>query len=205
VAEIRTIAVIGAGAVGRGIAHAAALGGYRTVLEDILPASLRKAEGEIRASIERAREQGVLGSEDAGAALARIEYASSVESASRQADLVIEAVPDEWESKMEIFTLLDKICKPRAIFASNTSVLSVTELASVTYRPHACLGMRFSQPVQEMKILALVRGEETDNETIAACMDVGRRMGKEVAVIDDFFYIPSRQARDPYPPPNRSR
>src|SRR5207248_6383173 len=91
VAEIKTIAVIGAGIMGRGIAHAAALGGYRTILEDILPASLRKAEGEIRSNLDKAVELGKVKKDDADAAFSRLEYASTVEEAAREADLVIEA------------------------------------------------------------------------------------------------------------------
>src|SRR5574337_1254251 len=103
-AEVKSIAVIGAGIMGRGIAHAAALGGYRTILEDILPASLRKAEGEIRSNLDKAVELGKVNRADADAAFGRIEYAGSVEEAARAAELVIEAVPEELESKIEIFT-----------------------------------------------------------------------------------------------------
>ena len=133
-AEVRTVAVIGAGIMGRGIAHAAALGGYRTILEDILPTALRKAESEIRTNLDKAVELGKVTKDDADQAFGRLEYASSVEQAAREADLVIEAVPEEMESKIEIFTLLDKVCRPTTILASNTSSLSVTEVASVTYR-----------------------------------------------------------------------
>src|SRR5882672_252295 len=175
-AEIKTIAVIGAGIMGRGIAHAAALGGYRTVLEDILPASLRKAESEIRSNLEKAVELGKVPKPEADAALGRIEYASSVEEAARTADLVIEAVPEEIESKIEIFTLLDKICRPQTILATNTSSLSVTEIASVTYRAPKCLGMHFFNPVHKMKLLEIVRALETDDETLNAAKEVGRRM-----------------------------
>ena len=184
-AEIRTVAVIGAGIMGRGIAHVAALGGYRTILEDILPASLRKAENEIRGNLDKAIELGKISRPDAEAAFARVQYASSVEEAAREADLVIEAVPEEMESKIEIFTLLDKICKPHTILASNTSSLSVTEIASVTYRAHRILGMHFFNPVHKMKLLEVVRALETDEETVAACAEVGRRMGKEVVVIKE--------------------
>ncbi len=184
-AEVRTIAVIGAGIMGRGIAHAAALGGYRTILEDILPASLRKAESEIRTNLDKAVELGKVGRADADAALGRIEYAGSVEEAARAADLVIEAVPEEMESKIEIFTLLDKICRPGTILASNTSSLSVTEIASVTYRAPKCLGMHFFNPVHKMKLLEMVRALETDEETLNAAVEVGRRMGKEVVVIKE--------------------
>jgi 3-hydroxybutyryl-CoA dehydrogenase len=96
---------------------------------------------------------------------------------------VIEAVPEEMESKIEIFTLLDKVCRPETILASNTSSLSITEIASVTYRPSKCLGMHFFNPVHKMKLLELVRALETDEQTLLAAGDVGRQMGKEVVVI----------------------
>lgn len=184
-AEVKTVAVIGAGIMGRGIAHAAALAGCRTILEDILPNALRKAESEIRANLDKAVELGKVDPAKADAAFARIEYGSSVEEAARQADLVIEAVPEEMESKIEIFTLLDKVCRPPTILASNTSSLSVTEIASVTYRPKKCVGMHFFNPVHKMKLLEVVRALETDDETLAAAVDLGQRMGKEVVVVKE--------------------
>jgi len=181
-AEVRTVAVIGAGTTGRSIAHLAALGGYRTILEDILPASLRKAESEIRSYLDQAIGQGKIRKEDAESAFARLEYASTVEEAARQVDLVIEAVPDELESKLEIFILLDKICRPETMLASNSTSLSISEIASVTYRASKCVGMRFLE-----QQLELVRTPETDDATVAACSEVGRRMGKEVIVIEDLY------------------
>jgi 3-hydroxybutyryl-CoA dehydrogenase len=183
--EVRTVAVIGAGIMGRGIAHAAALGGYRTILEDLLPNALRKAETEIRANLDQAVELGKVNAAEANAAFARIEYAGSVDEAARQADLVIEAVPEEMESKIEIFTMLDKICRPTTILASNTSSLSVTEIASVTYRAKKCVGMHFFNPVHKMKLLEIVRALETDTDTLAAVVEVGKRMRKEVVVIKE--------------------
>jgi 3-hydroxybutyryl-CoA dehydrogenase len=180
-AEIRTIAVIGAGAIGRGIAYVSALAGYRTILEDILPSSLRNAAAELREHLARAADLGTVSKPDALAAFSRMEFASTVEQAAREADLVIEAVPDDLESKIEIFTLLDKICKPHTILVSNTSSLSVTDLASVTYRPAKVAGMRFANPVFTAKHLAIVRAL-TDDETISACTEVGKRMGKQVVV-----------------------
>jgi len=106
-----------------------------------------------------------------------------VDEAARQADLVIEAVPEELESKIEIFTLLDKICRPTTVLASNTSSLSLTEIASVTYRSPKIVGMHFFNPVHKMKLLEIVRGLETDEDTLATGVEVGRRMGKEVVVI----------------------
>ena len=183
--EVRTVAVIGAGIMGRGIAHAAALGGYRTILEDLLPNALRKAETEIRANLDKAVELGKVNANEANAAFSRLDYAGSVDQAARDADLVIEAVPEEMESKIEIFTMLDKICRPTTILASNTSSLSVTEIASVTYRAKKCVGMHFFNPVHKMKLLEIVRALETDDDTLAAVVEVGKRMRKEVVVIKE--------------------
>jgi 3-hydroxybutyryl-CoA dehydrogenase len=185
VTEVRTVAVIGAGIMGRGIAHAAALGGYRTILEDILPNALRKAETEIRAHLAQAVELGHVDVSAADATFSRLEYAGSVDEAAREADLVIEAVPDEMESKIEIFTMLDKFCRPATILVLNTSSLSVSEIASVTYRATKCVGMRFFNPVHQMKRLEIVRALETDDETLAAVVEVGKRMGKEVVVVKE--------------------
>ncbi|GAC1429151.1 MAG: 3-hydroxybutyryl-CoA dehydrogenase [Terriglobales bacterium] len=182
---VNTIAVIGAGTMGRGIAQVAALGGYHSILEDLLPNALRKAENEIRTNLDKAVELKKVSADDAQAALGRLQYAGSVEEAVRDADVVIEAVPEQMESKIEIFTLLDKICRPDTIFASNTSSLSVTEIASVTYRARKCIGMHFFNPVHKMKLLEVVRALETDEETVAAAVEIGKRMGKEVVVIKE--------------------
>jgi 3-hydroxybutyryl-CoA dehydrogenase len=185
VSQVNTIAVIGAGIMGRGIAQAAAMGGYRTILEDILPNALRRADTEIRANLEKAVELGKLSAGDAEGTVQRLEYASSVDEAARQADLVIEAVPEEMESKIEIFTLLDKICRPNTVLASNTSSLSVTEIAGVTYRAPKIVGMHFFNPVHKMKLIEIVRALETDDHTVATAVEVGRRMGKEVVVVKE--------------------
>lgn len=166
--EVRTVAVIGAGIIGRGIASAAALAGYRTILEDIVPASLRRAQAEMRTSLN-ADEQ----------VLARIEYASTVEEAARQADLVIETVPDELESKLEIFTLLDKICRPETILVLTSSVLSVTEIAAITLRPQNCIGMSFAKP----GTLEIMQGRETSRETVDACVVVGKSVAKQLGCV----------------------
>jgi 3-hydroxybutyryl-CoA dehydrogenase len=186
--DVRTIAVIGAGPVGRSIAQLAARGGYRTILEDLLPNALRRAESEIRIQLDRAVASGGVTADAADAAFSRLEFAGSVEDAARQADLVIEAVPEELESKIEIFTLLDKICRPGTILASHLSSLSITEISRVTYRARNCLGMRFAEPVESEKKLEIIRGQETDDDTVAAAVEVGRRMGKDIVVIEDTAY-----------------
>ena len=183
--DVRTIAVIGAGALGRGIAQVAARGGYRTILEDLLPNALRRAESEIRSQLDRAVDSGRVTADVANAAFSRLEFADTVEDAARQADLVIEVVPEELESKIEIFTLLDKICRPGTILVSHLSSLSITEISRVTYRARNCLGMRFAEPVEYEKKLEIIRGLETDDETLATAVEVGRRMGKDTVLIED--------------------
>jgi 3-hydroxybutyryl-CoA dehydrogenase len=183
VAEVRTIAVCGAGIMGRGIAHAAALGGYRTILQDIAPASLEKAQKEIRLNLDKAVELGKVSVADADAACKRIEFVASVGDAAREAELVIEAVPEELKLKIEIFAELDKVARPDTILASNTSSLSITEIASVTRRAAKCVGMHFFNPVHKMKLLEIVRALETDESTIKAAVEVGRCMKKETVVI----------------------
>jgi 3-hydroxybutyryl-CoA dehydrogenase len=183
--QVNTVAVIGAGIMGRGIAHVAALGGYRTILEDILPASLRKAETEIRANLDKAVELGKIEKTKAGEAISRIQFAGSVEEAVREADIVIEAVPEEMESKMEIFSMLDRMCPPHTVLATNTSSLSIGDIASVTMRPQKCVGMHFFNPVHKMKLIEVVRSSGTDDDTLHTALEVGRRMGKETVTINE--------------------
>jgi 3-hydroxybutyryl-CoA dehydrogenase len=182
---IGAIGVIGAGKVGRGIALAAAIGGYRTILEDLLPNALRRAEGEFRTNLDQAIKLGRLSTGVAEAALSRLEFAGSLEGAARQADLVIEAGPEEMESKIEIFTLLDKICRPGTILVSNLVSLSITEIARVTYRSRNCIGMRFADPVETGGRLEIIRGLGTDDDTVVTVVEVGKRMGREVVVVKD--------------------
>jgi 3-hydroxybutyryl-CoA dehydrogenase len=191
VTNVRTIAVIGAGVMGRSIAQATALAGYRTILEDLLPNALRKAETEIRANLDEAIAAGNVSAADAAAALSRLEYADSIDEAARAADLVIEAVPDELESKIEIFTMLDKICRPNTILVSTTTSLSVSEIASVTYRPKKCVGMRFENSAQAMKTIETVRTDQTDEDTLVVATEIARRMGKNVVTIKEPSEFPS--------------
>ena len=181
--EVRSVAVIGAGSMGRSIAQAAATGGFRTILEDILPTALRKAEDAIRADLGRAVEAGNFDQAEADSALARIEFASSVEDAVRDADMVIEAVPDELESQLEIFVVLDKLCPPKTILVSHTHTQSITELASVIYRAPNCIAMRFPKPPQTSSVLEIVRGLETSDETVAAAKQVAQRMKRQSIVL----------------------
>ncbi len=183
--DARTVAVIGAGPLGRGIAHEAALAGYRTILEDVLPTSLRRAEDQIRGHLGRAVGEGKLAQERARAALERLEYATTLEEAAREADIVIEAVPEEFDSKEEIFRLLDKFCRPEVILVTNVSTIKVTEIGAVTLRGPWIVGMDFRRPVHEMQEIRITRGAETRDEAVSAAEEIARRMGKKAVLVNE--------------------
>ena len=183
--DVKTIGVIGAGTMGRGIAYAAALGGYRTILEDVMPEMLAKATGWIEQAFEEGARRGKVTQQEAAAAVNRIATASTVEDTCRESDFLIEAVPEEMDLKLELYTLFDKFAKPNAVLASNTSSLSITEMAEMTYRPELCVGMHFFNPVPKMRLIEIVRAPKTSDETIAVCREVGARMGKEVVVVKE--------------------
>jgi 3-hydroxybutyryl-CoA dehydrogenase len=171
--------------MGRGIAYAAALGGYKTLLEDVMPEVLARGLAWIKQSFDEGVQRGKVTPQDRDAALERIETSSSVENVCREADFLIEAVPEEMELKLELFTLFDKFAKPQAIMASNTSSLSIADMAEMTYRPELCVGMHFFNPVPKMRLIEIVRAPKTSDETITICREVGRRMGKEVVVVKE--------------------
>jgi 3-hydroxybutyryl-CoA dehydrogenase len=183
--EVKTIAVIGAGMVGRRIAYAAALGGYKTIVEDVSPTMLDQAVAWIEEDLAAALTRGGIGTSERDAALQTLSTANTVEEALRQADLIIETAAEEMETKIELFTIFDKFAKPDAIFASSSASLSITEMAEVTFRAERCIGMRFLDNDPEIGVLELVKGGETSEETIAICSEAGRRMGRRVMVVDE--------------------
>jgi 3-hydroxybutyryl-CoA dehydrogenase len=182
---IRNIAVIGSGLMGRGIAHVSALGGYRTTVVDISDEILQKAHHNIRAEMEKAISIGKLTAEQKDKALALLTLNTNLEKAAEDADLVIEAVPEEMKLKIDTFSRLDRSAPKEAIFATNTSSMSVTEMAAVTDRASRFCGMHFFNPVHKMKLLEIVVGLETTPETVAVAEQVGRQMGKETVVIKE--------------------
>ncbi len=191
--SIQTIAVLGAGLMGRGIAYVSALGGYRTILQDTSDAQLEKSVADIGAILEKGVATGKVKDEDAVAARKHLSTARSLEAAAQQADLVIEAVPEKIELKIEIFAALDTIAPKHAILASNTSSLSITEMAAVTSRAAQVVGLHFFNPVHRMKLLEIVRALETSDATLAACEAVGARMGKDcVTVRESPGFVTSR-------------
>ena len=183
--EVTTIAVIGAGTMGRGIAYAAAFGGYSTVLEDISPQRLEESLAWIAQTFAEGVARGKVDAAIHDRAVNLITTANSVQDAIRDADLIIEAVPEEMEMKMELFAIFDKFSKPNAIFASNTSSLSISDMSELTVSRERCVGMHFFNPVPKMKLIELVKTPFTSDDTVAACSQVAARMGKEVVLVNE--------------------
>ncbi|MDX1644924.1 MAG: 3-hydroxyacyl-CoA dehydrogenase NAD-binding domain-containing protein [Thermoanaerobaculia bacterium] len=183
--KIDTIAVLGAGTMGRGIAHVAALGGYRTRLFDIDEGVLDDAVTTVKRNLAKGVELGKVDVDDAEAATERLATSSELASAVEAADLVIEAVPESMELKVETFERVVAAAPERALLASNTSGLSITEMAAATGRPKRFAGMHFFNPVHIMRLVELVRGLETSDETLATLRQVAERMGKEVVEVNE--------------------
>jgi 3-hydroxybutyryl-CoA dehydrogenase len=191
--SIQNVAVVGAGLMGRGIAHVAALGGYTTTLQDTSREQLEKATNEISAILEKGIATGRITDQDALEARRRLRTHTSLDDAARLADLVIEAVPERMDLKVEIFAQLDRVAPAHAILASNTSSLSITEMAAATRRAPQVVGLHFFNPVHRMKLLEIVRALETSEKTLAVSEEVGRRMGKEcVTVRESPGFVTSR-------------
>jgi 3-hydroxybutyryl-CoA dehydrogenase len=180
---IHSIAVLGAGIMGRGIAYVSALGGYRTILQDTSQQALDFGVAEITALLEKGVVTGKVAEDAAVAARKRLSGTRALEEAARDTDLVIEAVPERIEVKVELFATLDRAAKPATILASNTSSLSITEMAAATKRAQKVVGMHFFNPVHRMKLLEVVRALETSDDTIATALMVGEKMGKEGVVV----------------------
>ena len=183
--QVTTIAVIGAGTMGRGIACAAALGGFHTILEDVSASVLDRAMAWISDSFEEGVKRGKVEPDVRDTAMARIRNSSSVEDAIRDAELIIEAVPEEIEMKVQLFAAFDKLAKPDAIFASNTSSLSITDFTQNVRAKDRCIGMHFFNPVPKMRLVEIVRTSETSDATVSACTDVAHRMHKETVIVNE--------------------
>ncbi|MGH9699338.1 MAG: 3-hydroxyacyl-CoA dehydrogenase family protein [Candidatus Acidiferrales bacterium] len=183
--DVKTIAVIGAGAEGRGIASLAARSGFRTILEDVSIDRLERGVTWIHEHYHDLVERKTLTPQQEQEALRRLATSRSIEDVCRQADLLIEASTDELETKLEIFTLFDKFSKPRAILASTTPSLSIADLAAITFRPEDCVGLRFKNPAADAGLLEIVRAPETSDATVAACREVGRCMGRQTTIFGE--------------------
>jgi 3-hydroxybutyryl-CoA dehydrogenase len=181
--EIKKIAVLGAGLMGHGIAQVAAQAGFEVSLRDIAEKYLERGMNMIKQSLQKFAEKGKISEKEKEEILRRIHPTLDLEEAVADADLIIEAAPEKAELKKEIFREVEKFCPEHAIIASNTSSISITDLASATKRPEKFCGMHWFNPAQLMKLIEVIKGLRTSDETIETIVEVSKRMGKEPIVV----------------------
>ena len=183
---MRRIAVIGSGTMGNGIAHVAALAGLDVVLYDIAEEALARSTANIARNMDRQLRSGRLEADEKAAALARIQATDDLARAVSDAELAVEAVPEDASLKYRLFAELDRLAPPGAILASNTSSISITTMGARTARPERVIGMHFMNPVPVMRLVEVVRGLRTSDETVRVVVDLATRLGKTPVEVNDF-------------------
>jgi 3-hydroxybutyryl-CoA dehydrogenase len=183
--EVRRVAVLGAGTMGRGIAQVAAQAGFETTLRDVGQAILDAAIAAVTRNLDAAVAKGKLSQDQRADALGRLRPQTDLATAVRDADLVIEAVPEDLELKGRVLREVEAVAPPQAILATNTSSLSITKIATAVAQPQRVVGMHFFNPPHLLKLLEVVRGAQTSDATVETALAVARRMGKEPIVVQD--------------------
>jgi 3-hydroxybutyryl-CoA dehydrogenase len=183
--SIRRVTVLGAGTMGHGIAHVAALAGCQVVLYDVSDELAATGVEKIRGNLNTGIERGKVTAEDRDRALEAIRPSSDLVQAAGDADMVVEAVPEKIELKQEIFGKLGAVCRDETILASNTSSLSVTKIAESATRPERVIGIHFFNPPHIMKLVEIVKARLTSDLTVEVAVGVARRMKKETIVVKD--------------------
>jgi 3-hydroxybutyryl-CoA dehydrogenase len=183
--ELNRIAVMGAGMMGTGIAQVIAMGGYPVVVRDIAAGFLDKSKAKIEKKLKELVEKGKVSEQDAKNISSRMTFTEDLKAAVTDADLIIEAVPEDLELKRKVLTELEKMAKPSAIFASNTSELSIRSLASSTRRPKQVIGTHWFFPPQVMKLIEVIVTPETSQETLETTVTFCKKIGKETVICKD--------------------
>lgn len=183
---IQRVTVIGSGVMGRGIAYVAAVGGFNVELVDVKEEQLKNAELELDLIFNKGVERGKLTPESMEKAKARLRFTTNLQNSVAEADLIIEAVPENIKIKQAVFESIDKHAGEHAYFATNTSTMSPTEIASFTTRPDRVIAMHFFNPVHKMPLVEIIKGLETSDETANMAREVAERMGKETVVVNEF-------------------
>ncbi len=184
--KFEKIAILGAGTMGSGIAHVIAQSGYQVIIRDIKQEFLDKGLKTIRKNLERGLKKGRITEEEIETIMGRIKTTESLEEAVKDADLVIEAIPEKLELKLETFKELDKLTKPDTILASNTSSISITKLAAETSKPDKVLGLHFFNPAPVMKLVEVIRGEKTSDDTMNTAIEFAKSLGKTPVRVKEF-------------------
>lgn len=183
--DVRTIAVLGAGTMGHGIAQVCAQNGFQVKLEDIKEEFVQGGIERIRRFLQGSIEREKMTKEEADVVLSRIKGTVDLSEAVKDVELVIEAIVENIEMKKELFRRVDEISKREAVLASNTSILSITEMASVTGRPEKVVGMHFANPAQLMKPIEIIKGVSTSDDTVELIKSLALRFGKTPVVVKD--------------------
>jgi len=182
--DIKTVGVIGAGIMGSGIAQVAARAGYNVIMRDINDTFVSRGLGIIKKNIDRELQKNRISREEADGLMGRLTGTTDIGDMAR-CDIVIEAAVEKMDLKKQIYLELDSVCPPGVIFASNTSGLSITEMAAVTKRANRFIGMHFFNPVPVMKLVELIKGAETDNETLETATELVAEFGKYSIVVNE--------------------
>ena len=180
--EIKKIAVLGAGLMGHGITQLAATAGFEVNMRDIKEGVLSSGMEKIKWSLGKFAQKGRISEEDSKKALERIKTTVSLQEATKDVDFVIEAVPEKLKLKQQVFKEIDGYAPSHAILATNTSALPITEIAAATNRPEKVVGMHFFSPPQLMRLVEVIRGEKTSDETLNTTIELGKKFGKETIV-----------------------
>lgn len=182
--EIKTVGVIGAGQMGSGIAQVSAMAGYQTILWDSSEGALNRAVSAIKSQLERLQEKGRCSKEEVAGTIARLQSGTEIGSL-KDSDMVIEAVVERFEVKAELFVKLDSVLEASSLIVSNTSSISITRLAAMTKRPDKVMGVHFMNPVPVMKLVELIRGLQTSDESYQALINYCAKIGKTTVLATD--------------------
>lgn len=183
---IKNISIIGSGTMGNGIAHTFAQYGFSVTLIDIAKVQLEKGFSTIEKNMDRMIQKGILTENQKQESLKRIVLSDSMPEGLLEADLVIEAATENQDIKLKIFKDLDRFCKPEAILATNTSSISITKIAAVTNRPGQVIGIHFMNPVPVMKLVEVVLGYDTDQETVRSIIELSKEIEKIPVCVNDY-------------------
>ncbi len=183
---VKRIGVIGAGLMGGGIAQVAAQAGFEVVLKDVEEKFLERGLAAIKKSLDHLLAKGKITLQESDETLGRIRPTLDLHEVCNEADVIIEAVPESKQMKMQIFKQLDEACPTRTVLASNTSSLSITEISAATLRPEKVIGMHFASPVPVMRGVEIIRTAQTSEETMAVILSLAKQLGKEAYIAKDF-------------------